>query len=91
MPDLAFLGSGGLDAEAGLTDYYPDEIVSRRVVLRNASRAYVMADSSKHGRVAPFKVSDLDAFTGVITDTISTAMHDALQRAGLDVLTASTD
>ena len=60
-PDLAFLGSGGLEREAGLTDYYPDEVASRRVVLRNAFRAYVLADSSKHGHVAPFKVCDLGA------------------------------
>lgn len=91
-PDLAFLGSGGLDAEAGLTDYYPDEVASRRVVLRNASRAYVLADSSKHGHVAPFKVCDLGAFAGVITDAVyAVELTEALHRAGVEVLSGPTD
>jgi DeoR family transcriptional regulator, fructose operon transcriptional repressor len=89
-PDLAFLGSGGLDAEAGLTDYYPDEVASRRVVLRNASRAYVLADSSKHGHVAPFKVCDLGVFAGVITDNLNDRdLTTALRRAGVEVLSGS--
>ena len=29
--DKAFLGSGGVHAEAGLTDYYPHEVAARRV------------------------------------------------------------
>jgi DeoR family fructose operon transcriptional repressor len=91
-PDLAFLGSGGLDAEAGLTDYYPDEIASRRVVLRNASRAYVLVDSSKHGRVAPFKVCDLGALTGVITDSSpDTELAAALARAGVELICPADD
>lgn len=89
-PDLAFLGSGGLDAEAGLTDYYTDEVATRRVVLRNATRSYVLADSSKHGHIAPFKVCDLGAFSGLITDKVQDAeLNTALRRAGVDVLTGT--
>lgn len=56
-PDIAFLGSGGVDAVAGLTDYYLDEIAVRRTILRNATRSYVLADSSKFGRIARHRVA----------------------------------
>lgn len=87
-PDLAFLGSGGLDADAGLTDYYTDEVATRRVVLHNAAQSYVLADSTKHGHIAPFKVCDLSGFTGLITDRVlDQALSAALRRAGAEVLT----
>ncbi|MER5424699.1 DeoR/GlpR family DNA-binding transcription regulator [Streptosporangium roseum] len=67
-PDIAFLGSGGVDAVAGLTDYYLDEIAVRRTILRNAACSYVLADSSKFGRVARHRVAGMDEFDGLITE-----------------------
>jgi DeoR family fructose operon transcriptional repressor len=67
-PDVAFLGSGGVDTEAGLTDFYLDEAIVRRTMVRNAAAAYVLADSSKLGRVAKHRVVGLDELTGLITD-----------------------
>jgi len=66
--DIAFLGSGGIDAEAGLTDYHLDEVAVRKVMMHNAAHAYVLVDSSKLGRVARHKVADFSEFDGVITD-----------------------
>ena len=53
--DLAFLGSGGVDAVAGLTDYHLDEVATRRTIIANAARAFIVADSGKlgPGRPAP--------------------------------------
>ena len=31
--DKAFLGSGGVHARAGLTDYHPPEVVTRRTII----------------------------------------------------------
>src|SRR5438105_4986904 len=58
--DRAFLGSGGVHPAAGLTDYHPDEVDTRRVVIEQAERSYVLADSSKLGAIAVRKVCDLD-------------------------------
>jgi DeoR/GlpR family transcriptional regulator of sugar metabolism len=67
-PDIAFLGSGGVDAVAGLTDYYLDEIDVRRTVIRNSRNSWILADSSKFGHIAQHTVAPLDAVTGLITD-----------------------
>ncbi len=66
--DLAFLASGGVHPLAGLTDFYMEEVTIRRVMMRNSAKTYVMADSTKFNRIAPFHVADWDAFTGLITD-----------------------
>jgi DeoR family transcriptional regulator, fructose operon transcriptional repressor len=66
--DKAFLGSGGVHPDAGLTDYHPDEVSTRQVILAHTAEPYVLADSSKLGQVALRKVCDLDRITAVITD-----------------------
>lgn len=87
--DIAFVGSGGVDAIAGLTDYHRDEIDARRAVIRNAGRSYILADSSKLDRVAPHRVCDLDAVTGLITDAVDCpAVTAVIEGAGGVVLTA---
>ena len=87
-PDVAFLGSGGVSVEAGLTDFFPDEIATRRVMLANAVRSYVLADASKLRRVAPHGVCGLDELSALITDrTPPAALQTAADRAGMDILT----
>jgi DeoR/GlpR family transcriptional regulator of sugar metabolism len=66
--DVALLGSGGVHAEAGLTDFHLDEIDVRRTIIANSARSYILADSSKVGQVAPYRVCALSAVTGLITD-----------------------
>lgn len=67
-PDIAFLGSGGVDARSGLTDYYLDEVAVRKTIIRNATASYVLADAAKLGRVAKHKVSDLRELAGLVTN-----------------------
>lgn len=80
-PDIAFLGSGGIDAQAGLTDYHLDEVDVRRTVIRNSRNSWILADSSKFGHVAQHFVARLDAVSGLITDlgpdeTLASAITD---------------
>lgn len=90
--DKAFLGSGGIHPAMGLTDYYPDEIATRRVMLEHAAERYVLAESSKLGQVALGKVCDLDALTAVITDDRADASEvERLEKAGLAVMIAPVD
>lgn len=86
--DRAFLGSGGVHPDAGLTDYHPDEVDARRVMVLRAERTYVLADSSKLGVIAVRKVCDLDVLTAVLTD----GQHNpdaaaALRATGIDLIT----
>jgi DeoR family transcriptional regulator, fructose operon transcriptional repressor len=90
--DKAFMGSGGVDAVFGLTDYYPEEIASRRVILEHAAERYVLAESSKLGEVAFGKVCDLSALSAVITDDHADSVDVArLEETGLTVMIASAE
>ncbi|WP_405084650.1 DeoR/GlpR family DNA-binding transcription regulator [Microbispora sp. NBC_01389] len=85
--DVAFVGSGGVDAHAGLTDYFLDEVATKRVILARTARTYVLADTEKHGRVAAYRVCGLDGPSGLVTDAEpSPALASALARAGTEVI-----
>jgi len=87
--DIAFLGSGGIDARAGLTDFHLDEIDVRRTIITNSARSYILADSSKLGHVAPYRVCDLGAVDGLITDNDNcAAVTAAVEEKGGVVLSA---
>lgn len=87
--DRAFLGSGGVHLEAGLTDYYPAEVVVRRTIIGHTAMTYVLADSSKLGEIAVHRVCPLDRFTAVLTDDAeNSAAFAALAAAGVSLLRA---
>jgi len=87
--DKAFLGSGGVHAEAGLTDYHPPEVITRRTIIAHAAASYVLADSSKLGAIAVHRVCPLGRVTAVLTDDqASPEAADALTEAGGTVLIA---
>jgi DeoR family transcriptional regulator, fructose operon transcriptional repressor len=74
--DRAFLGSGGIHPEAGLTDYYPAEVVVRRTIIAHTAMTYVLADSSKLGVIAVHRVCPLDDLTAILTDDIAVGLAD---------------
>jgi len=90
--DKAFLGSGGVHAKAGLTDFHAHEVATRRVIIAHAGASYVLADSSKLGTVAVRRVCPLSQITAVLTDSddqIATKEAvDALLAVGCTVLQA---
>lgn len=82
-PDVAFLGSGGVDARSGLTDFHLDEVSVRRTVIENASASWVLADHTKLGQVARYKVASLSDLTGIITDADpSDTLRSAVEENG---------
>jgi DeoR family glycerol-3-phosphate regulon repressor len=87
--DRAFLGSGGIHPDAGLTDYYPAEVIVRRTIINHTETNYVLADSSKLGVIAVHRVCPLDRLTAVLTDDEENDdAHAALAAAGLTLLRA---
>lgn len=89
--DQAFLGSGGVDAKAGLTDFWEPEAVVRQVMLTHAKERFVLADSSKLGRVAPVQVCALAELTAIITDDqLDPHVHRTLKDAGVQLVIAPT-
>lgn len=84
--DRAFLGSGGVHPEAGLTDYYPAEVVVRRTIIAHTAACYVLADSSKLGAIAVHRVCPLDRVTAVLTDDgADPEACQAVQEAGAEL------
>jgi DeoR family fructose operon transcriptional repressor len=79
--DIAFLGSGGVAADVGLTDFHLDEVEVKTTIIANSAHSYVLADSSKLGRVSPHRVCALSALDGIITDS---TVPDDLSRAIAD-------
>lgn len=85
--DLAFLGSGGVDARAGLTDFHLDEVASRRVIVANTTRSFILADHDKLGRIAPHRVCALSDVSGLISDgAVPGPLRTAIEVAGGEVL-----
>ncbi|MFE7135694.1 DeoR/GlpR family DNA-binding transcription regulator [Streptomyces sp. NPDC057638] len=87
--DLAFLGSGGVEPGAGVTDFHFEEIFTKKRILATSVRSYVVADGSKWGRVAGHRVCAVDAGAGIITDpSAPVELVDAVRGAGCEVIIA---
>lgn len=84
--DVAFVGADGIHPQAGLTGCHEGEAAVRRLVIARSFEKYVLADSSKLGRVSEFRVSELASITAVITDSdVTKDVLDALVARGLRV------
>lgn len=68
-PDVAFIGTGGVDVDAGITDFELVEVDIKRVVIDNSDRVFALAHSHKIGIRAPYRVCDLSAVDAIISDT----------------------
>jgi DeoR family glycerol-3-phosphate regulon repressor len=84
--DTAVLTVGALDAEAGAMDYEAGEAEVARAMAANARRVIVVADASKFGRRAPFRVCRLAQIDMLVADAApEAALAAALDAAGVTV------
>ena len=88
-PDVAFLGVGGIDGGAGLTEFHLEDTRVKRAALDSARRCVVLADSTKLGKVAFARVCALDRVDVLVTDSdADPAALEPIHQAGVEVLTA---
>jgi DeoR family transcriptional regulator of aga operon len=66
--DTAFLGAGGIDPDAGVTEFNLDDARVKRAALASARRCVVLADSTKLERVAVASVCPLNRVDVLVTD-----------------------
>jgi len=66
----AVLTVGSVDAKAGITDYNIDEAQLAKAMIEQSDNLIVLADSSKHNKIAPFKVTTLDEVDHLICESI---------------------
>ncbi|MDT2048573.1 DeoR/GlpR family DNA-binding transcription regulator [Bacillus sp. 1780r2a1] len=66
--DKAFISVDGIDEHAGVTSYDLDKCLLSSIFINNSKQSYVLSDSSKIGRIATYKIQDLEEVDYIITD-----------------------
>ncbi len=86
--DKLFMGTDGIDLNAGVTTF--NEVFSVSKAMCNAAREVIlMADSSKFGRKSPNIVCSLESVNKLITDAgIPAEFCAALEAKGIEVIVA---
>lgn len=85
--DKLFLGIGGIDLEAGLTEYSLEDALVKRAMVRAAKEVIVVSDASKLGRVTFAVVAPVTVANRIITDSrAEPAIIAALRARNIDVL-----
>lgn len=85
----AFIGVTGLDAQHGLTGPHQLEAQTYRATIERARRVVVLADSSKLGVVALYRIAPIAAIHTLITDADATeAALVPLRVQGVEVIIA---
>ena len=89
--DLAFLGVAGVSARVGISDYNPDDVRVKRVILSSARRVVVLADASKLGKIGFSTIAELKQLDTLVTDAPRSHPElPALAEAGLSVVHADS-
>jgi DeoR/GlpR family transcriptional regulator of sugar metabolism len=88
-PDKLFLGVGGIDARAALTEYNWDDAQVKQAMIRSAQQTIVVADVNKFNRIATVRVAPFEAVQLLISDeTPPAAVSAALAQAQVQVIVA---
>ncbi|MGJ3265008.1 MAG: DeoR/GlpR family DNA-binding transcription regulator [Salinarimonas sp.] len=66
--DVAVIGASALDIEGDLLDFDFREVRVSQAILRQARRAYLVADHSKFSRSAPVRIASLEDVDTFFTD-----------------------
>ena len=65
--DVAFLGVVGIDLESGsVMTYMPNDGQTKRIVLKQSKKAYMLADSDKFYQMGNYEYAKVDAFYGIL-------------------------
>ncbi len=84
-----FFGVDGIDLEHGVTTSTIEEAQLTRKMMKSASQAIVLADSSKFGQRGFGRICPLEDIDVIITDSgISDSMKKIIEDAGVDLIIA---
>ncbi|MGM7719752.1 DeoR/GlpR family DNA-binding transcription regulator [Metabacillus sp. Hm71] len=67
--DIGFFGTGGVDLEAGFTNFHLGESEVSRLMVKHSQKRVLLADYSKFNTQAMNKVASFDEIDILITDT----------------------
>lgn len=87
---LAFLSSSSWDIRHGVTTPVEAKIDPKRAAMASAEKTVLLADSSKFGRYAKYRVLALEKLDLIITDAgLSESAARQIQGLGVEVVRAS--
>lgn len=82
-----FIGADGIDAQWGLSCFSPDEAELNGTMVRHARRLVAVADHTKFGVIANWRICETSVIQKLITDTAATdEMIAPFQKLGIEVL-----
>lgn len=85
--DTLFLGTNGLDPEAGLTTPNEDEARMKSLMVEKASQVVLVADGTKLGRRSFVQFAEFDDLDLFITDVpLSSTEREPFDAAGVEVV-----
>lgn len=85
--DFGIIGAGGLDPDAGLLDFDPQEADVSRAILRNARQRVLLADLSKWSRSPMVKVAGFDSLDLMVCDRLpTTELGQFLQDLSIELI-----
>jgi len=88
--DKAFISTGGLDPELGLTTYFYYEADIKREMIRSARQIILVTDSTKFGKISVTHFAGLDEVDTIITDDgIPEEYRKILADRGIELLIAN--
>jgi len=86
--DKLILGIGGLDLDAGLTEFNLEDALVKKAMIRSSKEVIVVTDATKFGRIAFAAVAGLDVVSRIITDTtLDPNIRSGLEASGIAVTT----
>jgi DeoR family deoxyribose operon repressor len=90
--DRAYISTGGLDSELGLTTYFYYEADIKREMIRSARQIVLVADSTKFGKISVTHFAGLDEIDMIITDDgIPGEYREILADRGIELVIAGHD
>jgi len=90
--DKAFISTGGIDPEMGLTTFFDYEATIKREMIRSARQIILVADSTKFGNISLTHFAELEEIDMVITDDgITEECKKKLIDRGIELVIAKQD
>jgi DeoR family transcriptional regulator, aga operon transcriptional repressor len=87
MIHVLFIGADGVDAEAGVSCYDPEEAHLNATMVKHAQKKIVVVDRSKFGIVAGWRICSKDEIDVLVTDSGATdEMVAPFQQADIEVI-----
>jgi DeoR/GlpR family transcriptional regulator of sugar metabolism len=87
--DKAFIGIGGINIEAGLTEYNMEDAQTKKMLIKTARENIIVADGSKMGGTTFAKVAPLDSIDKIVTDrSADPELIEKIRKLGVEIIFA---